>query len=308
MKKKPEDRRDQTLDFIEEKAGPGGRLKVQGWLANHPDRTAVSKAIGLGGIRGPMTTWNPDETIRRKALRSVLLAYLASDPVTLNDVPAAAAALKAEFGRETEEDLEAQLTWFLHYDQTTVAQQVVQTARTHLNLLRTYENVQGWGRCLEWRRGGGAPNGFNCFSAVVWWAFQGGAISRRWLRTYWAHPLTHERCAELLKVDQAAAASAASVPPGLTTIFQQSGNVLGHTVLSIGAGRCVSHNSVSPGAMPKEQREEANQDEGSVWYKMVAGIPHEITLVDLKKIYAPPGYDLKAVPQPFWEYYPVVER
>jgi hypothetical protein len=103
---------------------------------------------------------------------------------------------------------------------------------------------------------------FNCYSACVFWAFQAGAISRRYLwnksnykngidffpvfsQVGWDTVIKYSG-GNLIKDDYQG--GEIMIPAGLTVYFETPTKVFGHIACSLGDGSVISQNSVLPAA------------------------------------------------------------
>ncbi len=106
----------------------------------------------------------------------------------------------------------------------------------------------------------GAEKGLNCWTAVIYWAYQGGAISKATLTQYLTElrsksnddPGTQMQAENVamysfMRANQAVKiAKADKPPPGVTIFFGDSTwkRPLNHVVASLGGGYCVSQQSL----------------------------------------------------------------
>jgi hypothetical protein len=293
-----------TYQYLQTNFGQIKRDRIKN-AADKYNAAQVSDSIALGGVRGPEILQNAAETERRRALRALLLVNLAIGDADFAALP----RIRATNNAKTEGQLKSEITYVLDYLSSNLVAHDVALAATN-----PPGSLIKWGRagganCMSWQVGQTEDSPLTCYSSVVYWAFQGGAISKRFLAQWemvnglpGSH--AHNGMGSLLKVDEAIAPGG-GVPEGCTVFFQTPINPLGHTVLSVGNGMVASCNGVTP---PPKFVEETLQD-GTIWNKMAKGLYHHVKITDLQEIYKPSeGYTYTALPKPFWEYYPISER
>jgi len=181
--------------------------------------------------------------------------------------------------------------------------------------------MPGWNNTPLQARGlvrGVMPNySFNCYNAVVFWAFQGGCISLRWIWNTWELAINNAlQAAALLPTPVAALPPLDGngehpVPPGHVVVMQRAANPLGHTVMSIGGGMAISLNNkaVLPAAANNEVTLAKQQHAAAAINDCNAARAHEISIRFLVQEYYPPvqGYTPMHHP-PFWLSFPAGAR
>ena len=164
---------------------------------------------------------------------------------------------------------------------------------------------------------------FNCYNACVFWAFQAGAISKRFLwnklhgkdgnaffpiysRIGWDTILENSGQPARLTTDLSNGGEF-NVPIGRTVYFETPTKLFGHVALSLGDGRVISQNSVGLLARPDLI---SNLYRGEV-DKMLRAITHIISIRELVNIHfhLENGYKcVKVTKGPFYEPFAVSER
>lgn len=164
---------------------------------------------------------------------------------------------------------------------------------------------------------------FNCYNAWVFWAFQAGAISKRFLlnklqgkdgnaffpiysRVGWDTILEKTGNPPKVVVDNSNGGQFA-VLAGRTVYFETPSKLFGHVALSLGDGTVISQNSVGLLAR-KDLISEAYRAEVD---KMLRAIMHVISIRELVDIHfhIENGYKcVKVTKGPFYEPFAVAER
>ena len=171
----------------------------------------------------------------------------------------------------------------------------------------------------------GANYEFNCYNAVVFWAFQAGAISRRFL---WNK--LHEkdgnaffpifsRCGWTTNIEYSFASNPPrevthdykntdtwDIPKGMAVYYVTPHKKFGHVALSLGNGKIISQNAVIPA-----KRELIKPEDTDAVAKMNSAITHVISIKNFWDIHYHPenGYHkLQHTTRPFWEAFPAAER
>ena len=166
---------------------------------------------------------------------------------------------------------------------------------------------------------------FNCYNAVVFWAFQAGAISKRY---YWNKlqdkngndffPI-FSQCGweEVIKYDggrppkllfnRSPNGDYAEIPAGTTVYFETPSKVFGHVAMALGDGTVISQNSVIPAIGL------ANLDPkwAAEVHKMTLADCHIISIAYMLKLHFHPenAYPvMKITSKPFWTAHPLSER
>ncbi|CAH0351062.1 hypothetical protein [Aquabacterium sp. CECT 9606] len=169
----------------------------------------------------------------------------------------------------------------------------------------------------------GAAYEFNCYNAVVFWAFQAGAISRRFLFNKlhgqdgnhffpvfsscgWLTDIEYKLATPPELVTNKFGTGKWIVPKGMAVYFVTPHKVFGHVALSLGDGRIISQNAVIP-AFPDKIKDE---DRVAVT-EMNHAKTHIIQIKHFWDIHYNPqnGYHkLQHTATGFWEAFLVAER
>jgi cell wall-associated NlpC family hydrolase len=164
---------------------------------------------------------------------------------------------------------------------------------------------------------------FNCYNGCVFWAFQAGAISKRYLwnnlqgkdgnaffpiysQVGWTKIIEYGPTRNLLRDDSAGGDVIA--PAGRTIYFQTPTKVFGHVACSLGDGRVISQNSVNIGDTALGLLVGAVKVE---FEKMANAVTHIVSIRDMLTQYFNPdhGYQsLQVSNGAFWDPIPVDER
>lgn len=221
----------------------------------------------------------------------------------------------------SEADLLAELkSWFTVAGATGAA--VAQQAETNIGRMPRWNNVNIDPQLAV--RGNyqkHSHQGFNCYNGVVFWAFQGGAISRRFLwnelhgkdgqqffpifsRCGWVTDIEWGPGRKLIK-DEFNGGDC-NIPAGLAVYFVTPAKVFGHVALSIGNGKIISQNSVIP-----EFRDKIRPEDREAVEQMQRAETHIIKIRNFYDIHynQENGYiKLQHTTTPFWEPFPQAER
>ena len=238
--KPPKQRIDETLQYVQTKIGATQRNEINAALpaAGTPQYNQISQNISLGfHILG-----NENQ---RNALRALLLCHqVFIRDATVRDRETKAA--KQAHANTPETALQQRIrSWFTLA--TGNAANVCTLATTNRAMMPMWNNIAIDPTTLV--RGSMPMKAFNCYNAVVFWAFQGGAISLRWIWNQW-FPATTTALQETALLPGGVNAFPAldgtgeyPVPQANVIVMQRKSNPLGHTVMSIGNGLCISQNN-----------------------------------------------------------------
>ncbi|MBN8630329.1 MAG: hypothetical protein J0L76_05695 [Rhodobacterales bacterium] len=310
MAKTASDRLTETLTYLQGVLTPAQHTEVRNKLqAMGPAmRDALSGEMSLGSVLG-----SPAGRPAKRALIMVTHMFLenaARKNAELTRVKAlgdgAEAPLRAEI-----------LSWFTiaNVTPTTVAQQ----AQANIGRMPNWNNQNYFAQDAT-RGVYNTAKTFNCYSAIVFWAFQAGAISRRYLYRYyegkdgnaffptyslpgWADVLSFAGGSALPNVDPYNGGPI-PLPVGMTVYFETPAKVFGHVGLSLGGGRIISQNSVLAPPSLIAQLPPADRTE---WDKMSRAVTHIVNIRDMVRIYfnGANGYArLKVSNAPFWNTIP----
>jgi hypothetical protein len=164
---------------------------------------------------------------------------------------------------------------------------------------------------------------FNCYNACVFWAFQAGAISKRYLwnklqgkdgnaffpvfsQVGWT-TILEMRPDGTNEIDTTGVGPIV-IPAGRTIYFETPAKVFGHVACSLGDGRVISQNSVNIGdtklnALPAPIRPEFD--------KMANAITHVVSIRDMIAQYFNPANGYRSVQVTngnFWDPIPQADR
>ncbi len=157
---------------------------------------------------------------------------------------------------------------------------------------------------------------FNCYNGCVFWAFQAGAISKRYLwnklqgkdgnhffpiysQVGWDKIIEYGPTKNLIRDDSGG--GAVIIPAGMTVYFQTPTKVFGHVACSLGDGSVISQNSVNIG--DTALRALAGQVKIE-FEKMANAITHIVSIREMLTQYFNPdhGYQSLQISQgAFWD-------
>ncbi len=167
--------------------------------------------------------------------------------------------------------------------------------------------------------------GFNCYNAVVFWAFQGGAISRRFLwnklhgkdgnaffpifeKCGWHTPIHYDITAKPFKefTHEYKNRDNWDIPKGQAVYYVTPYKKFGHVALSLGGGKIISQNAV----IPAKQSAIKTEDRDAV-RKMNLAETHMLGIKNFWDMHYHPenGYHkLQYTTKAFWLAYERAER
>jgi hypothetical protein len=301
-----------TKDYLSQLLSPAQYMEVNNKLQACPSQDAIGAALSIGHK-------NPLNTAGRRAKRSLmLLAKLFIQDVTMH---AAELQRVENLPEGSTAPLNAEiLSWFA--DSTVTGPQVAQAAVVQILRMPKWDNKNY--QAPDAVRGVydlGKP--FNCYNGCVFWAFQAGAISKRylWNKLYgrdgnaffpiysqvgWNTVIQYNPDGTIQ--NDAFGGGPIIVPAGHTVYFETPAKVFGHVACSLGDGRVISQNSVNIGdsklaLLPPLVRTE--------FEKMANAVTHIVTIRDMMNHYFKPanGYRTVQVLQGnFWDQVPQAER
>jgi hypothetical protein len=283
-----------------------------------PQQTTLAAALSLGA-----TGTSADRTANREARRAKRTLMLASS-VYIND----ANLRRNELARVqalpegSEQDLLAELrSWFTVPGVT--AQAVAADAEANIAQMPNWDNKNFEPEnAVRGKYQKGKAYEFNCYNGVVFWAFQAGAISRRFLfnflknkdgnnffpifsRIGWQTDVEYGAGGMLIN-DVSHGGEFTTIPVGVAVYFTTPVKVFGHVALSLGNGLIISQNSVAP-AFPNAIQ--ANDREAV--HQMERAETHIISIRSFWNIHynEKNGYNkLQHTNGGFWEAFPLNER
>jgi hypothetical protein len=295
---------DDTLVYLKHKLTPGRFQEVSAKVSALPNKAAVGNTLSIGH--------HGAGTNARHAKRALmLLATLFVRDHRRADAVNCARALPENSEHLLVKEIDS---WFCApgVDGAAVAREAV----SNVARMPKWNNVNyEAGSAVRGVYDASRP--FNCYNAIVFWAFQAGAISKRYLWNYlqgndgntffpnyslvgWELLFDHAT-----KVDTLGT-GAVQVPIGRTVYFETPAKVFGHVALSLGDGRCISQNSVMdflPAAL--------NGPNAGEWIKMSTATTHILPIREMldHKFRPDNGYPrLKISSGNFWDPIPIAER
>lgn len=143
----------------------------------------------------------------------------------------------------------------------------------------------------------GGGTGLNCWTAVIYWAFQGGGVSQQALLEYHNRltPLAGNMTAmnpvfeKLLRYDHSVAVGDGWPAVGSVLFFSVPDRPLSHVTLSLGDGKSISCWQIRSHPVGMKKPEYS------------AGFTHVIDNADLRQVCGGPQCTLRATTRPFWE-------
>ncbi len=301
-----------TKDYLSKVLTPAQYMEVNNKLQSTPNQMVLAAALSIGNI-------NPLNTSGRRAKRALkLLAQL-----FINDNVMKINELTRIQGLPEGSDLALQAeikSWFT--DATASGAKVAADAIANIGRMPKWNNANFDARDAV--RGVYHPNKpFNCYNGCVFWAFQTGAISKRYLwnklqgkdgnaffpiysQVGWTTMIRY-RPDGTTEIDTTGAGPI-MIPAGRTVYFETPAKVFGHVACSLGDGRVISQNAVNVGdvklaALPAAIRPE--------FEKMANAVTHIVSIRDMLAHYFNPsnGYRSAQVTNGcFWDPIPQGER
>ncbi len=307
--KTADDRLNDTRAYLSNHITPAQYNEVQNLIAAHPDKTALSNALSIGHS-------NPFVSEGRRAKRALML--LAQLFITDAGKRGAETGRLADLPERSETPLIAEIkSWFTFPNVTpgSVAMHAVNT----IGRMPKWNNVNY--EAADAIRGVFSQDRpFNCYNGCVFWAFQAGAISKRYLFNYlqgtdgnqffpiysrvgWDTIIDHRTNFD------AYAGGPIMVPAGITVYFETPYKVFGHVACSLGDGKVISQNSVNIGTQGIDAI--ANAALKAEFVKMANAITHIVDIREMIGRYFNPanGYPaVKVTRGAFWDPIPANER
>jgi hypothetical protein len=317
MAKDWEDRLKDTVSYIEAKAPDTAaevKKEMKAQFKNDKEQEALSNALSINHK-------DPRNKEARRAKRALMLAT----KLFLDDKKRQEAELKrlVDLPEDKEDGLLAEyLSWFPK--DKVKPKDVAKLAVDNIGKMPKWNNLQV--KAARMIRGEyDKTHDFNCYNAVVFWAFQAGAISRRFLFNKWegldgqqAFPI-FSKCGwttvlkweskkdQAPKLVQGDAEGEIDVPVGHAVYFVTPHKVFGHVGMSIGKGEIISQNSITAPA----KIELINPKYKKALGELQKAVTHVISIRNFIDIHYHPenGYfALQYTTTPFWEAYPLNER
>jgi hypothetical protein len=319
MKTKDE-RVDDTLDYVAAHLSDHDSDELATLVAQLPQArlSQIGSALSLGA-----TGTKDDRTANREARRAKRALMLATS-VFIEDV----AYRQQEMDRvrllsETSEaDLLAELrSWFTLPNVT--GRVVADHAVANIDLMPNWNNINYDASTAVrgvYNKGRGKDYEFNSYSGVVFWAYQAGAISRRflWNKYYgldgnhffpifaqnWVTEIEYGAGQALVRDNF----NGGELPleAGVAVYYVTPTKVFGHVALSIGGGQIISQNSVDPAF-----KDAIQPGELVAVGQMQHAETHILSIRSFWRMHYNErnGYHkLQRTPGPFWEAFPANER
>jgi hypothetical protein len=287
-------------------------VRFKDFLRATPNQAAISQALSIGHS-------NPLNTAGRRAKRALMLLAL----LLINNpgFRTAEVARIKNLPEGSEQPLIAEIKSWFNIPGISAAY-VANHAKTNVAKMPKWDNVnfQPEDAIREVYK---IDKPFNCYNACVFWAFQAGAISKRFLFNYlkgtdgnhffptysqigW-DTIVEYNGSTLVKDDYAGG----DITPaaGMTLYFETPAKVFGHVACSLGDGSVISQNSVVPAANPTLTN--LNPLWSAEVHKMTQAITHIISIRYLMALHFHPtnGYPkVKVTHGAFWDPFPLNDR
>ncbi len=240
-----------TKNYLMSVLIPGQYNEVFAKLQNAPNQNAISDALSIGHM-------DPFTKAPRRAKRALMLLAL----LFINDqgMRNGEVARIKNLPEGAEQPLIDEIkSWFIQPGVTEAM--VAAQAKTTIERMPKWNNVNY--EAQDAIRGVfRMDRPFNCYNACVFWAFQAGAISKRYLwnklqgkdgnaffpiysQVGWDTIIEYDNQKRLVR-DQSNGGDVI-VPAGRTVYFETPVKVFGHVACSLGDGTVISQNSVNIG-------------------------------------------------------------
>jgi hypothetical protein len=301
-----------TKNYLSNHITPAQYNEITTLLAAAPNQTAISDALSIGHS-------NPFNSGGRRAKRCLmLLALLLIDDVGQRTVEVA--RLK-NLPEGSEQPLINEIkSWFTLAGIT--GTMVAMHAKQNIDRMPKWNNVN--------YEGPDALRGvyridkpFNCYNGCVFWAFQAGAISKRYIwnnlqgkngndffpiysQVGWDTVIEYDSHKALIKDDFGG--GEVIVPAGRTVYFETPTKVFGHVACSLGDGTVISQNSVNIGDTALRTLNGALHVE---FEKMANAVTHIVSIRELLNQYFNPDHGYRSLQISngnFWDPIPAAER
>jgi hypothetical protein len=318
--KTKDERLQDTLAYVGSKLSDADANDVAGELGalSPQQQQALGGVISLG-----FTGTTKDERTANREARRAKRAIMMVTSLYINDLGYRNQEMTRVKGlpETSEADLVAELkSWFTLPNIT--GAQVAQHAVANIKAMPNWDNKNFQPEdATRGKYQKGKQYEFNCYNGVVYWAFQAGAISRRFLWNYlkgkdgqqffpifsrcgWVTDIEWGEGKKLVKDDFNG--GDCDIPAGLAVYYVTPSKVFGHVALSIGNGEIISQNSVAPAFRDKIK----DEDEDAV-HQMERAETHIISIRNFYNIHynQENGYTkLQHTATPFWEAFPANER
>jgi hypothetical protein len=299
-----------TLNYLQNTVLPPQFTEIQSLLRAAPNQAAISQALSIGHS-------NPLNTAGRRAKRVLMLLalLLINDPGLRTAEVARIKNLPEGSDRPLIDEIKS---WFNIPGIN--AAYVANHAKTNIGKMPKWNNVNFEPEDAV-RGVYKIDRPFNCYNACVFWAFQAGAISKRFLFNYLKNKngndffpiysrigwdtIVEYNGTTLVKDDSHG--GEVTVPAGMTVYFETPSKVFGHVACSLGDGTVISQNSVIPAIGLKN----LDPHWAAEVHKMTEAITHIISIRYLMTLHFHPtnAYPkVKITNGAFWDAFPLNER
>jgi len=322
------ERLNDTKNYLSNHITPGQFNEVNSLIATIPNKNTLSAALSIGNS-------NPFRTNARRAKRSLML--LAMLLINEQGKRTAEVARIKKLPEGAEAPLIAEIkSWFILPGVTPDV--VALHAKNNIVKLPKWNNVNY--EAADAVRGVYNVNKpFNCYNGCVFWAFQAGAISKRYLwnelqgkdgnaffptysRVGWdtfiewefekdasgATKMDGNGKEKIRVVKDDSNGGEIVVPAGMTVYFETPTKVFGHVACSLGDGKVISQNSVNIGDSALALLNGTVKNE---FDKMANAVTHIVSIRDMINQYFNPrnGYQrIKISSGSFWDPIPINRR
>jgi hypothetical protein len=306
------ERLNDTKNYLSNHITPAQYNEVMNLLATSPIRNQIPAALSIGNN-------NPFNSGGRRAKRSLMLLAM----LLIDDAGQRTAEVTRI--RNLPEGSEAPLiaeikSWFTLPGITPAL--VAVNAVNNIGRMPKWNNVNY--EAADAVRGVyHADKPFNCYNGCVFWAFQTGAISKRYLwnelqgkdgnaffpaysRVGWTTIIEYGPDKALVRDDSGG--GEVIVPAGRTVYFETPTKVFGHVACSLGDGRVISQNSVNIGDTALGL---LNGGVRAEFEKMANAITHIVSIRDMMTQYFNPDHGYRSVQisnGAFWDPIPANKR
>ena len=285
-----------TKNYLSNYITPAQFNEVVNLIAASPQKNAIAAALSIGNS-------SPFNSGGRRAKRCLMLLAL----LLIDDAGQRAAEVNRikDLPEGSEAPLIAEIrSWFTLPGIT--PDMVAMHAKNNLAKLPNWNNVN-YDATDAIRGVYHKSKAFNCYNACVFWAFQAGAISKRYLwnelqgkdgnaffpiysRVGWTTLIEYGPAKQLVRDDSNG--GEVIVPAGMTVYFETPTKVFGHVACSLGDGRVISQNSVNIGDTALSKL--ANPVKGE-FEKMANAITHIVSIRDMLTQYFNPDHGYRSL-------------
>ncbi len=287
-----------TKTYLSNHIAPAQFNEVVNLISAAGNQTAISDALSIGHS-------NPFNSGGRRAKRCLMLLAL----LLIEDPGARAGEVNRlkNLPEGSEAPLIAEIkSWFTLPGIT--AEMVAMNAKNNIGRMSKWNNIN-FDAADAIRGVYIASKPFNCYNGCVFWAFQAGAISKRYL---WNKlqgtngdqffPIYTQGCGGWTKVieygptklliQDDSGGGEVIVPAGRTVYFETPAKVFGHVACSLGDGTVISQNSVNIGDSNLNQLSPQLRVE---FEKMANAITHIVSIRELLNHYFNPEHGYRSL-------------